>query len=122
MHETALVKELVREIEAVARSRGHCKVVRATVRLGQLAPYSPGALREQFRHAAVGTLAEGAELVAEPATDPCYALGYGVLLVSVDLLPVTPSMEQYLPQPEEPVAAYTQGANRNGALPIKGSA
>ena len=69
MHESALVKDLVREMDALARDNGRRRVARAYLRLGALAPVSPAALREQFCHAAEGTLAEGADLTIETDTE-----------------------------------------------------
>jgi len=91
MHETALVKDLVREINRLARHYGSSRVARAHVRLGLLAPVSEEALREQFRHAAAHTLAEGAKLVIEKDTDLKSTVSLGVLLKRIELSPERPA-------------------------------
>ena len=64
MHERALMDDLVRKIEAVARENGAVRVTRVTVRLGALSHFTPEHFREHFDDASRGTLAEGAEVDA----------------------------------------------------------
>jgi hydrogenase nickel incorporation protein HypA/HybF len=62
MHETSLTRDLVRKIEAISREADASRVVGVTVRLGALAHMSPSHFREHFDEAAIGTIAEGAEI------------------------------------------------------------
>lgn len=85
MHEKAVMDDLVREIESVARAEGAHRVTRVRVRLGALSHFTPEHFREHFEDAARGTLAEGAAVEAEAAGDPTEPGAQGVLLESVDL-------------------------------------
>lgn len=115
MHETALVKDLVREIDRLARHYGGSRVARAHVRLGLLAPVSEEALRDQFSHAAGGTLAEGAELVIVRDTDLESTASLGVLLKRVDLSPAPAHVLRVLPEPEHLIAARFRAKDKDGA-------
>ena len=64
VHERALMDDLMRKIESVARENGAVRVVRITVRLGALSHFTPEHFREHFVDASRGTLAEGAEVDA----------------------------------------------------------
>ncbi len=85
MHERALMDDLMREIESVARVDGATRVTKIEVRLGALSHFTPEHFREHFVDASRGTLAEGAEVAARLATaidDPKAA---GVVLESVEV-------------------------------------
>jgi hydrogenase nickel incorporation protein HypA/HybF len=85
MHERALMKDLMREIEGVARADGASRVARVSVRLGALSHFTPEHFREHFVDASRGTLAEGASidaLVEDNLDDPRAA---GVVLESVEV-------------------------------------
>ena len=64
MHERALMDDLMRKIEEVARADGAARVTRVAVRLGALSHFTPEHFREHFVDASRGTLAEGAEVDA----------------------------------------------------------
>jgi hydrogenase nickel incorporation protein HypA/HybF len=92
MHERALMTDLMREIEGVARADGATRVTRVSVRLGALSHFTEEHFREHFVDASRGTLAEGATveaLVADDLDDPRAA---GVVLESVEV---------EVPDPEE---------------------
>ena len=82
MHEHALMKDLMRKIEAEA---GSARVTRICVRLGALSHFTVEHFREHFEDASRGTLAEGAEIDAELRTDPTEAEAQGVVLESIDV-------------------------------------
>lgn len=85
MHERALMNDLMREIDAVARADGAGRVTRVSVRLGALSHFTPEHFREHFADASRGTLAEGAAVDAvlgEDLDDPRAA---GVVLESVEV-------------------------------------
>ena len=85
MHERALMNDLMREIDAVARADGAGRVTRVSVRLGALSHFTPEHFREHFADASRGTLAEGAAVHAvleENLDDPRAA---GVVLESVEV-------------------------------------
>ena len=65
MHERALIRDLVAEVERVARAEGARRVTRVDVRLGALSHFTPDHFREHFEDAARGTVAEGAGVHAE---------------------------------------------------------
>lgn len=77
--------DLVREIESVARGERAHRVTRVRVRLGALSHFTPEHFRDHFEDAARGTLAEGATVEAEAATDPTDSDAQAVRLESIDL-------------------------------------
>jgi hydrogenase nickel incorporation protein HypA/HybF len=77
--------DLVREIESVARVERAHRVTRVRVRLGALSHFTPEHFRDHFEDAARGTLAEGATVEAEAATDPTDSDAQAVRLESIDL-------------------------------------
>lgn len=85
MHERALMADLVREIEAVARADGALRVTRVAVRLGALSHFTPEHFREHFADTTAGTLAEGAAVDATLATSLDDPNAAGVVLESVEV-------------------------------------
>lgn len=69
MHETGIVRDLVRKVEQAGRDAGAIKVARIDVWLGALSQFSPHHFREHFDDEALGTIAEGAELGIESSID-----------------------------------------------------
>ena len=85
MHETALVRDVVRRIEDLARSTGARQVSGAKVWLGALSHLSAEHFREHFAIEARHTLAAGAVLEIEVSDDPDHPDAQQVRLESVDL-------------------------------------
>lgn len=85
MHERALLTDLMREIEAVARADGATRVTRVAVRLGALSHFTEAHFREHFVDASRGTVAEGAVVDAVLENDLEDPRAAGVVLVSVEL-------------------------------------
>jgi hydrogenase nickel incorporation protein HypA/HybF len=85
MHERALMTDLMREIEAVARADGAERVTRVSVRLGALSHFTPEHFREHFVDASRGTLAEGAVVDAVLADDLDDPRAGGVVLESLEV-------------------------------------
>ena len=85
MHEKALMDDLMRKLEAEARSEGGSRVTRIRVRLGALSHFTEAHFREHFEHASRGTIAQGAAVEAELRTDPTEAHAQGVVLESIEL-------------------------------------
>jgi hydrogenase nickel incorporation protein HypA/HybF len=85
MHETALVRDVVRRIEDLARATSARRVTGAKVWLGALSHLSPELFREHFAIEARGTLAAGAVLNIEVSEDPDDPHAQHVRLESVDL-------------------------------------
>lgn len=85
MHESALMRDLLRRIDGIARAEHARRVTAATVRLGALSPLSPEHLAEHFAHASAGTIAEGARLTITVSGDMEDADAQAVLLESVEL-------------------------------------
>ena len=90
MHERALMHDLMREIEAVARTDAATRVTKIEVRLGALSHFTPEHFREHFVDASRGTLAEGAAVDAVLEDDLEDPRAAGVVLESVEVeLPET---------------------------------
>ena len=85
MHERALMGDVLRKIEEVARTRGATRVTRVGVRLGALSHFTPAHFRAHFADAALGTLAEGAEVDALSDDDLTAAGAGDVMLESVEV-------------------------------------
>jgi hydrogenase nickel incorporation protein HypA/HybF len=85
VHEQALMNDLVRKLEQTAQAEGARRVVGIRVRLGALSHFTEEHFREHFDDAARGTLAEGAHIDAELATDQTDPAAQGVVLESVEL-------------------------------------
>jgi hydrogenase nickel incorporation protein HypA/HybF len=92
MHERALMTDLMREIEGVARADGATRVTRVSVSLGALSHFTQEHFREHFVDAAHGTLAEGAVVDAVLTDDLADPRATGVVLES---------LEVEVPEPEE---------------------
>ncbi len=85
MHERALMQDLMREIEDVARADGATRVTKIEVRLGALSHFTPEHFREHFVDASRGTVAEGAAVEATLATSIGEPRSAGVVLESVEV-------------------------------------
>ena len=85
MHETALVRDVVRRIEDLARSTGARRVTGARIWLGALNHLSADHFREHFAIAAEGSIASGATLAIEGSDDLNDPHAQHVRLVSVEL-------------------------------------
>jgi len=85
MHERALMTDVLRKIEDVARTGGAGRVTRVGVRLGALSHFTPEHFCEHFRDAARGTLAEHADVDAVLDDDLEGANAAGVVLESVEV-------------------------------------
>jgi hydrogenase nickel incorporation protein HypA/HybF len=85
VHEQALMRDVMREIQARADAEGAARVTRVRVRLGALSHFTEGHFREHFEDAARGTPAEGAAVEAELGSDPREPGAQGVVLESIEL-------------------------------------
>lgn len=85
MHEFSLIQDLLKQIATVAREHGSTKVTGVKVKLGALAHLSPSHLQEHFAEAAVGTVAEGAQLEVVLNPDEKDEYAQDILLESVDV-------------------------------------
>jgi len=85
MHEKALMKDVIREIEEVARAGGAVRVTRIGVRLGALSHFSAEHFREHFVDASLDTIAEGAEVDAVLEDDIADPRARDVVLESVEV-------------------------------------
>jgi hydrogenase nickel incorporation protein HypA/HybF len=85
MHETGIIRGLIRRIEAAAMEAGATRISGVAVRLGSLSQMSVGHFREHFVVESRGTVAEGAALrilVSEDIEDPH---AQTVMIESIDL-------------------------------------
>lgn len=85
MHETGIVKNMIRRLEALAQEAGAERISRVQVQLGALSQFSPEHFREHFDDEAAGTLAEGAALVITVSEDPGDPHAQDVMVQNVDL-------------------------------------
>ena len=85
MHETGIVKDLLRRVEAAARQAGAQRVSGVHVWLGALTSFSPEHFREHFEEEARGTLAQGARLTIEVSGDETDAGAQQIVMRSIDL-------------------------------------
>jgi hydrogenase nickel incorporation protein HypA/HybF len=80
------MNDLMRKIEAEARSEDGRHVTCIRVRLGALSHFTEDHFREHFADASRGTVAEGAAVEVELAADPTEKNAQGVVLESIELL------------------------------------
>ncbi len=80
MHESNLVKGIIRHVLELADENNANTVLAVHIRVGALAQVDPDHLREHMQQAARGTLAEAAEFVIEQTDDL-----QGVTLETVEL-------------------------------------
>ncbi len=67
MHELSLCQALLDQVEQIARDHGATSVDRILLKVGPLSGVEGALLQHAYPLAAAGTVAEGAELVIEPA-------------------------------------------------------
>ena len=85
MHETGLVRDLIRRVTQAADANGAGRVVGVQVRLGALSHLSATHFRDHFETESRGTPAEGARLTITEATDAADPQAQQVLLESLEL-------------------------------------
>lgn len=85
MHETRLVRTLIRRIEEAAEANGAQRVIGVQVWLGALSHLSAAHFREHFAAESHGTLAHGAILTVTESADPADPRAQQLLLESLDL-------------------------------------
>jgi hydrogenase nickel incorporation protein HypA/HybF len=85
MHETGIVRDLVRKVEQAARDAGAIRVERIAVWLGALSQFSPLHFRVHFDDESRGTLAEGATLAIEVSGDPGDPNAQSVVIRGIEL-------------------------------------
>ena len=85
MHESGLIRDLLKKIESIASSHGSKKVSAAQVRLGALCHISADHFRQHFEQETKGTLAEGAALDVQTCEDIDDTHAQDILLLSVDV-------------------------------------
>ena len=85
MHERALMKDVMREIEDVALQEGATEVTLVAVRLGALSHFTPLHFLEHFQDVSRGTIAEGALIEAVIDEDLTSTSARGVILERVEI-------------------------------------
>ena len=85
MHETALVRDVVRRIEDLGHATGARRITGAKIWLGALSHLSAEHFREHYAFEAQGSMAAGAILTIEASSDLDHPDAQHVRLESVDL-------------------------------------
>ena len=85
MHERKLMDDLMAKILGVAAAEGAARITRVSVRLGALSHFTPDHFREHFEDAARGTIAAGADVVAQVEDDVASPFARDVVLASVEI-------------------------------------
>jgi hydrogenase nickel incorporation protein HypA/HybF len=85
MHELSLMNDLMKKIAAVAGEQGASRVTAVHVGLGALSHMSPAHFRQHFDEAVRGTIAEGATLRIDVATDKSDAYAQDILLKDLEV-------------------------------------
>jgi hydrogenase nickel incorporation protein HypA/HybF len=84
MHETGLVRDLVRQIEAAAANEAG-RVVAVRVWIGALSHLSAAHFRDHFELESRGTRAEGARLTVTESADSTDPRALGLVLQSLEM-------------------------------------
>ncbi len=77
MHEVALAGRIAEIVEEQARAGGVSRVRRVRIEFGALPHVEPDALASGFQAAALGTLAEGAEMIFDRPPGTALCMGGG---------------------------------------------
>ena len=85
MHETGLVRDLIRRIDQDAAANGAARVSGVRVWLGALSPLSAAHFREHFEIESRGSAAEGASLTITESADPADPDAQHLRLETLDL-------------------------------------
>ena len=85
MHETALVRDVVRRIEDLAQATGARRITGAKIWLGALSHLSAEHFREHYAIEAQGSIAAGAILTIDASSELDHPDAQHVRLVCVDL-------------------------------------
>jgi hydrogenase nickel incorporation protein HypA/HybF len=85
VHESSLMKGLIRKLDDLSREHGGGRITRVRVWLGALSHFSPAHFREHFDADARGSVAEGAELEITLSEDPLDPRALEVVLESADV-------------------------------------
>lgn len=85
MHETGIVRDLVRRVLRVADDAGAIGVSGISVWLGALSQFSPAHFREHFDDEARGTIAAGAALRIEASSEFDHPDAQSVVIRGLDL-------------------------------------
>jgi hydrogenase nickel incorporation protein HypA/HybF len=85
MHEMALMRDLMRRIDELARAEGAERVVAVKVRLGALSHLTPEHFREHFEEEARGRVAAGARVDVVTSDDLADPHAQSVILESVSV-------------------------------------
>jgi hydrogenase nickel incorporation protein HypA/HybF len=85
MHETGLVRDLIRRIEQAAAAQKAVRVSGVRVWLGALSHLSAAHFREHFEYESRGSVAEGAALSITESDDPADPDAQHLRLESLDL-------------------------------------
>lgn len=104
MHEEALLRDLLRKIDEVARRHGARRVTGVSVWIGALSHLSPSWLRGRWELATAGSIAAGARLTVRLSTDAADPRAAGVVLESVETDEEDPSREGGPPSQGRPVS------------------
>ena len=84
MHEEALLRDLMRKIEEIARANGSVRVRRVRVWIGALSHLSEQQLCRGWSDRTQGTVAEGSVVEVELSHDRTDPRAMGVVLKSID--------------------------------------
>jgi hydrogenase nickel incorporation protein HypA/HybF len=85
MHDTAVMRDLMREILRAAEAEHARAVTGVSVWLGALSHMTPGHFAEHFEQAAAGTIAEGAKIETTTSADVHDPHAAGVLLRGIEV-------------------------------------
>lgn len=87
MHEEAMLKDVIRKAEEVARREGATRVTRVRLWVGARSHLAGPELKERWTHAVTGTTLSGADVEIETSGDPGDPNAEGVMLRSLDVEP-----------------------------------
>ena len=85
MHEASLMMNLMHRVEEIARNERAQRIVSVSIWLGALSHISADHFAEHFERAAVGTLAEGAQLDIKVSNDPRHVNAQDMMLENVQV-------------------------------------
>jgi hydrogenase nickel incorporation protein HypA/HybF len=85
MHEHAIIKDIIKQIQSIAAVQGALKVVGVSIKLGALCHITPRHFREHFELLSRGTVAERAKLSFEVSKGIDDPHAQNITLESIDV-------------------------------------
>ncbi|MGZ3775659.1 MAG: hydrogenase maturation nickel metallochaperone HypA/HybF [Pseudobdellovibrionaceae bacterium] len=93
MHETGLLKNMLKTISDLAERENAKQVASITIQIGALAQISPEHLQEHFDIESKGSIAEGADLIVEVSDNVIDPHAQEIILKNIEVVDENPDLK-----------------------------